>query len=369
MALAYETVFCPRADTIKHGQQLQTARMPISYDRLPSSHTFKIIGIADHLSYLSVLSSLPFRFLVGSDRKLFMVHSALIAHHSEPLGILVNGSMSEAKEGCATLEDVDERTFLRFSQYAYTGDYTAADPDILLDSSTIPSPHLAANEASIKGDGEELPLAPSDEFSHPSVPTDPNTDPYEPTVANDINNWGWTSSSIPKKDKKRAKGRSRWSDKEEDLVPQSPQSKGSKLWDDFKNKTYATSMPTFQPRKNHESCEDYTEVFLCHARLYVFADKYDVGPLRDLSLHKLQRTLAEFTWYDQRVGDIIHLMRYSYSNTTDHPGSVDNLRSLVVHYSACVVEELWQSAEFRLLLEEFSSLGRDLIEQMLKRLD
>ena len=55
---------------------------------------------------------------------------------------------------------------------------------------------------------------------------------------------------------------------------------------------------TFQPRKKRESCENYTEVFLCHTRLYIFANKYDVGPLKDLSLHKLQRTLTEFTWYD-----------------------------------------------------------------------
>lgn len=38
--------------------------------------------------------------------------------------------MSEAKEGCALLEDVEEQTFVQFSQYAYTGDYSAADPDI-----------------------------------------------------------------------------------------------------------------------------------------------------------------------------------------------------------------------------------------------
>lgn len=77
---------------------------------------------------------------------------------------------------------------------------------------------------------------------------------------------------------------------------------------------------------------DDPEVFLCHARLYKFVDNYDVGPLRDLSLHKLQRSLAEFTLYDQRVGEIVHLMRYSYSNTTDHIGSADGLRILVAHY-------------------------------------
>ena len=255
-----------------------------------------------------------------------MVHSALIAHHSKPLGVLVNGNMSEAKGGCTLLEDVDEGTFVRFSQYAYTGDYIAADPDI------------------IRGDGETPP---------PPSPSEP--DPCEPSVANDDESWGYFSAS--KKNKKTGK-----------LVPQASQSKKYGLWDNFKNASYAIS-PPFQPRKNRESWEDYTEVFLCHAKLYVFADMYDIGPLRDLSLHKLQRTLAEFTLYDQRVEDIVRLLRYSYSNTTHHPGSVDNLRSLVVHYSACVVDELWQSVEFQSLLEEMASFGRDLIKQMLKRLD
>jgi len=103
--------------------------------------------MAEQFYNYSILASTPFRFLVGRDRRLFTVHSSLIAHHSEPLDVLVNGYMSEAKEGCALLEDVEEQTFVQFSQYAYTGDYVAADPDILLDSSAIANTHSAPNEA------------------------------------------------------------------------------------------------------------------------------------------------------------------------------------------------------------------------------
>lgn len=298
-----------------------------------------------------------------------MVHSALIAHHSKALGVLGYGNMSEAKEGCALLEDVDERTFVQFSQYAYTGDYIAADPDILLDSSPITSRHFATNEAPIDGDGEEPPTPdPSGPYTPPFATAYSEPELDMSGVANDDD--VWRPFSISKKDKKGRKGRSKWSDEEaSEPVAVSSQSKKSKLWDSFKNKAYTISKPAFQPRKNRESSEEYTEVFLCHARLYVFADKYDVGPLRNLALHKLQRTLAEFNLYDQRIGDIVHLIRYSYSNTADHPGSIDDLRLLVVHYSACVVDKLSQSVEFQSLLEEAGSLGRDLIEQMLKRLD
>ncbi len=84
--------------------------------------------MAEQFYYYSILASTPFTSLVGRDRRLLTVHSSLIAHHSESFDLLVNEYMSEAKEGCALLEDVEERTFVQFSQYAYTGDYSAADP-------------------------------------------------------------------------------------------------------------------------------------------------------------------------------------------------------------------------------------------------
>lgn len=128
-------------------------------------------------------------------------------------------------------------------------------------------------------------------------------------------------------------------------------------------------LPTFQPRKIREPCEDYTEVFLCHARLYVFAEKFDIGSLKTLSLHKLHRTLAEFTLYSDRTEDIANLLRYSYSNTPDRSESIDALRSLVIHYAVCVIEGLARSVEFQSFLEGGGSFARDLVDQMLERLD
>ena len=273
--------------------------------------------------------------------------------------------MVEAKEGCALLEDIDEQTFVRFSQYAYTGDYVAADPDILLDSSTIVTAHFASNDApsdQVEGDVEEA-----------TIPAPPvvylEREPASEPVAVDHD---WWSAMNSKKDKKKKKVRhvEEWR-VEEAVNPDAfaLQSKKFKLWNDFKSKAYAISEPAFQPRKNRESCEDYTEVFLSHARLYVFADKYDIAPLRDLSLHRLQQTLAMFTPYASRVGDIVDLLRYSYLNTADASGLIDDLRSLVVHYAACMVEDLARSVNFRSLLEEAGSFSGDLFDQMLKRLD
>ena len=71
------------------------------------------------------------------------------------------------------------------------------------------------------------------------------------------------------------------------------------------------------PRSNMHPQENYTEVFLSHARLYVFAEKYDIQPLKKLSRQKLQHTLAIYTLYPERVGDITTLLKYVYVNTAE----------------------------------------------------
>ena len=72
-------------------------------------------------------------------------------------------------------------------------------------------------------------------------------------------------------------------------------SKKSNLWDKFKNRAQPISEPTSQVPENREPCENYTEVFLCHARLYAFTDEYDIAPLKCLSVHKLHQTLIELS--------------------------------------------------------------------------
>ena len=79
--------------------------------------------------------------------------------------------MSEAKEGCALLEDVEKSIFVRFSQYAYTEDYTAADPNIVLDFSIIAATSAVANDATLSEEDFKVavqPLAP-EQFDEPAL--------------------------------------------------------------------------------------------------------------------------------------------------------------------------------------------------------
>jgi hypothetical protein len=87
---------------------------------------------------------------------------------------------------------------------------------------------------------------------------------------------------------------------------------------------------------NSAAYEDFTPVFLAHARLYSFADMRLVSPLKKLALHKLQTMLMAFELFDERVGDIVKLARYAYDQGPDRSkdGVTDELRHLVVEYMA-----------------------------------
>ncbi len=120
-----------------------------------------------------------------------------------------------------------------------------------------------------------------------------------------------------------------------------------------------------------EECEDYTDVFLCHARVYVFAEKYDIARLRALALYKLQQTFKVFHVYNKRTGDIVSLVRCIYSNdNTPDSGvgqDIDEFRKLMIHYVACVFETVAKDDGFLVLMEEGGPFIRDLTNMLLKR--
>ncbi len=144
----------------------------------------------------------------------------------------------------------------------------------------------------------------------------------------------------------------------------------------FDNKVY--SLPESQqqlthectPRPNSSPEEDYTTVFLGHASLYVFSEKYGVESLRALTLKKLHNTLVTFTLYPARIGDIVKLISYTYSSehTPDHEDRVDDLRALVIHYVACEVDTIAESELFLSLLEEGGPFVRDFWRKVKERI-
>lgn len=297
------------------------------------------------------MASKPFRFLVGEDKQEFSIHSALVTHHSKPLGVLINGSMLEAKEGCAVLDDISSEAFVCFSEYAYTGEYTDPEPDVIVAKAREEAPH--DNEDGFHSDDETAFASYKfDEFAAKPVP---------------IKSLRWESLH-PQSTKKKKRPLLR-----EEVSPLFPRPtdlhRREILWKSFR-KDFESQAPPSLNMKPRESWNDFTGILLCHAQVYVLADKYQIESLAELAVERLRGTLGKMPLRSEELTSVTKLLEYTYSHTIDgaHDG-VDMLRELVVHYAACVVEFLDRDDGFRELLENEGAIGRDLIRTMLARLD
>ena len=125
----------------------------------------------------------------------------------------------------------------------------------------------------------------------------------------------------------------------------------------IQEKAYVRHHEPWKPRQNKESCEDYTQVFLCHACLYVISDRYCIEPLQELALQKLRLTLSTFILFNERVSDIVELVQYTYAHTMEHEEGIDKLRSLVMDYVVCQMEAIVEDKNFITLLQESWCIG------------
>lgn len=92
----------------------------------------------------------------------------------------------------------------------------------------------------------------------------------------------------------------------------------------------------FEARKNKDSTEDYSVVFLCHAQLYAVGRKYLDLNLLQLAIHRLHATLKVIELYSSRLQDITLLVKYAFGNVHRDEDICDML-SL---YCACIVDIL-----------------------------
>lgn len=258
---------------------------------------------------------------------------------------MINVQMAEVKNGFAVLEDVDQGTLERFIEWAYTGYYTAgrcivdaSDP-----SATAPSnqeKHEATQSA------QQVPL-----WNLNPRPTAAESTRGLGSPADKEDSWGFS-----RKSKKTNKAKT-----------------SRKLNEAFPHREYMVrreviSLPP--TRANGGVNEDYTEVFLSHARMYVFADKYFIQDLKTLALEELHQTLASFNLYPERTGDIVALLRYVYLNTSPPTNDGENLQTLLRDYVEYKMSALMKDEEFKdLLIEDGGPLLRDFITMVAKRID
>ncbi|KAI5925362.1 hypothetical protein F4810DRAFT_660166 [Camillea tinctor] len=263
----------------------------------------------ENLPFEIIATSKTFRFLVGLNKKEFILHAALVAHLSKPLATLVNGQMKEAREGYAEVPEFDEGTFALFCQFAYTGDYKVPLPlprSITPNSTPAPIPGTKA----------------------------------QPRTAN-----RYAGTPIISLDSSRS----------------------CVLCENFRETTYTIPGPHPPPEGTLLTGPPKTmsEVFLSHARVYVLADYYDIDRLKIRSLVKLHYSLANFELKSETLDYIVVLTEYCFKNTVDKGNEKDQLRELVLRYVAWKVDKLWKSNAFHELLDGSAEVSKSVIGAMI----
>lgn len=248
--------------------------------------------------------------------------------------------MKEARDGFACIEEVDVDTFARFVEYCYTGDYPAAEHVVVLDASSI---------------------------QHEDGKVEHEVGEVEHEVCEVVQNFWDLDIESSRWKAKRGKG------VKKNLIMAPRSMRRQEMLKAFKELSWNTPAqepkpPQYGARVNREACEDYTDVFLSHARLYVFADTYDIERLRVLSLQKLHQSLVNFTLFAERTTDIALLLQYAYQHTPERTDTMDDLRELLIRYVCCHLEQIKSNSVFQETLKAENSSSVDLIEILLPSL-
>jgi hypothetical protein len=373
-----------------------------------------------------VLATEPFKFIVGPGKKEFLIHKDIVGRLSATLNTLVNGQMKEAAEGCVVLDDVDEDIFMRFAQFAYTGSYTTFAPTDIpspavapvsrkaggqkIDGPTDKRHRLEDTAGALGGldfsnpptSGDVLSDFDFDSFLHDDGPTTefdfsgidlkgasevgvketggkemvPFKLPYSiasfKTAATD-----WLNNHCNCKHQKQQKNTSSgWKRKFDQMSCQCP---ACREWTPKKKKVELIDSFTAQSRgsnqgeaansgRKSDSSSSATQllepVFLGHARVWVFADRYAISSLMDLACSHLVHAMAHWKIFESTfIADFGALTRFVYGNTVAR----SSLRLVLAHFAACVVEDVSHLKGWPLLLNDEPDFGVDLVNQMTTR--
>ncbi|PHH79274.1 hypothetical protein CDD80_5269 [Ophiocordyceps camponoti-rufipedis] len=238
----------------------------------------------DQLFYEDIMATPLFRFVVGPDKRNFHIHSTLVARQSPVLDRLINGdSFKESKDQEVIWKDVDEKTFVRFCQFAYTGNYDG--------------PTLRENKATLDKDRENF--------------------------------ISQTNQAVK-------------------MRPANTPSSGT-------DRQKATSAPQTNTKQH---LDDFKDLFFAHARLYIFADCYQIKKLTDVSFARLRQTLKSYSFVSVDPA-VMELYRFSFQEKIP-----ETLRKLMAHYASHHIRQLWEHVEFQGLVKEFQELSASLVGYM-----
>ena len=270
---------------------------------------------------------------------------------------MIERDFKEKKQGYAEIAELDASTFDRFLEWVYKGYYTA------------PKAKSSSTDA-----GQDLKeTKPRSIFDPPAEDFEDEAQRIDEGEGQRIDyDWGgldidrpvdgshdsWGASKALYKSKKGKKTSS---------TP-APTSKAV-LMESFRARKPVireTSISIPSPSQNHVPSDNYEAVFLCHAQLYVFAERFLIDKLRILALDELHASLASFHLFTERTGDIVSLLRYAYAETSTRSAE-EGLLSLLADYVALEMDTLIKDAGFgELLVENANDHGGTLLADFLR---
>ncbi|KAI1454655.1 hypothetical protein F4805DRAFT_460470 [Annulohypoxylon moriforme] len=248
------------------------------------------------------MTSKPFKFVVGPNRMEFFVHTEALIAISPVLRVMITGSMREAVEGVAVLENIDVEDFTGLCEYAYSGSYESPIPD-----SAPP----------------ELPFRPDGNASNAyGVNSQPRA----------INFLHGTIKDAPAQ---------QWMKK-------------------YRDPPVMSVYGHYDCYRYHD--KDWTENLLYHANIYILADTYDVSGLRSLARHCIYKVLRIFedTW--DSIPAIEKLIRLIYENTQKS----DELRGLLSSYVAIKSENFFLHPHMQKLRDDCPEFCSDVLQSTIE---
>jgi hypothetical protein len=322
---------------------------------------------------------------------------------------LTKGDSPEAQAGHATWKDVSKDTFERFSQFAYTGDYSIPKTEKRNTGGvfTPPSSPYAATVSSITRGrhGSEASASTVDPQLQEKAaqPLFDNELGRELVAEKPLDDEGTILNQPTLTKKSRKKGRKKQEAQtipepvvaeppppepqpdpepevdqalvEPEPTPAEPEQNTEqtepKLVVDFPTLSYPLHADrdnyngTCEPSLDFEKDHSYSKVLLSHASLYVLGDFQLIDSLKALALFKLHKTLCAFQLDKENIGDITDLARYTYSK--DGSEGIEGLRGLVCQYMGLHAVELSNDTRFMNLLAEGGQIVKDFFKLGLQR--
>ena len=263
----------------------------------------------------SVMDSKLFRFVVGPNERVFTVHSGALLPLGRYFQALIGGEMKESHEGQVEWDDIDEDTFMAFSQYAYMSDYST--PDTASSSSE-------SEESRDVDDDEDFAIQICREMFASSK-----------IFRGSLRMW---YKSITEQ--------RRGETKKQLATVTHP------ILTEFNLTGYSISSLMVP-------LDDGPEALLPNAKVYVLSDRYDLPQLKGMALGKIYYTLSNMVLTFRSANYVAALVRYVYANTVtvDNDFNQDALRQLVVSFAACVYEHFLINPRFAAAVRDHGEFG------------